>query len=269
MKSVKGKKAINKLLSTITYSRKREDLLIFLIDGPKTLEDIRTSLNVTSSGMIPQIRKMEEQNLVRQEGKTYVLTDTGMIIAEAFNSFIKTINVIEKYEDFWTTHDIKAIPPALLEKIGDLGNCTIIEHRMENIYEPHREFLENILKSKKIRGVSPVVHPMYPDFFLKMVEKGSDISLIFTRNVFNKVKKEYGSLLARGLKFKNGSLYVSDEDIKLAFVATEVFFSLSLFFKKGGFDTTKDIISFDKSAILWGEKLFNYYKERSEEIKKI
>ncbi len=197
---------MNKLLSTITYSKKRENLLIFLRDGPKTLEEIRSSLNVTSSGMIPQIRKLEEQELVQQEGKTYALTDTGMVIAEVFNSFIKTISVVEKFDEFWTTHDIKAIPPPLLEKIGELENCTIIEHKMENIYEPHREFLENILKSKKIRGVSPIVHPMYPDFFLKMVEKGSDISLIFTRNVFNKVKKEYGSLLAKGLNFKNGSL---------------------------------------------------------------
>ncbi len=260
---------MSKLIGTITHSRKRESLLIFLRDGPKTLEEIRKSLEVTSAGMIPQIRKLEEQNLVLQEGKTYALTDTGVVIAEVFNTFIKTMNVIEKHEDFWTTHEIKAIPPPLLEKIGELGNCTVIEHKMENIYEPHREFLENILKSKKIRGVSPIVHPMYPDFFLKMVEKGSDISLIFTRNVFNKIKKEYGSLLARGLKLNNGSLYVLDEDIKLAFVATDVFFSLSLFFKTGGFDPTSDLICFDKSSVLWGEKLFNYYKERSEEIKRI
>ncbi len=78
---------MSKLVSTITFSKKRENLLLFLIDGPKTLEDIRTSLNVTSSGMIPQIRKLEEQNLVRREGKKYLLTDTGTVIAEMFNSF--------------------------------------------------------------------------------------------------------------------------------------------------------------------------------------
>ncbi len=260
---------MNKLLSTITYSKKRESLLIFLRDGPKTLEEIRTSLNVTSSGMIPQIRKLEEQNLVRQESKKYTLTDTGMVIADVFCSFIKTIDVIEKYEDFWANHDIKAIPPPLLGRIGELGNCRIIQHKMENIYEPHKEFLENILRSKKVRGVSPIVHPIYPDFFLKMTEKGSDVSLILTRNAFRKIEKEYANILARGLSFEGGSLYVSDEDIRLAFVATDVFFSISLFFKNGGFDPAKDLICFEKSAISWGEELFDYYKEGCEVIKSL
>ncbi len=82
---------MSKLINTITFSKKRENLLLFLIDGPKTLEDIRNSLNVTSSGMIPQIRKLEEQHLVQQQGKKYLLTDTGMVIAEVFTSFIKTL----------------------------------------------------------------------------------------------------------------------------------------------------------------------------------
>ncbi len=46
---------------------------------------------MTSSGMIPQIRKLEEQHLVQQQGKKYLLTDTGMVIAEVFTSFIKTL----------------------------------------------------------------------------------------------------------------------------------------------------------------------------------
>ncbi|SNQ58901.1 helix-turn-helix transcriptional regulator [Candidatus Methanoperedens nitratireducens] len=257
---------MNKLVSTITFSKKRENLLLFLIDGPKTLEDIRISLNVTSSGMIPQIRKLEEQNLVWREGKMYSLTDTGTVIAEMFNSFVKTIDIIEKYTDFWESHDINAIPHHLLKRLYELGNCNLVESRPENIYEPHREFLENILSSNKLRGVSPIFHPIYPSFFTQLSEKGKDVSLVLTRDVFRKVEKEYGPELARILNLKNGRLYVCDEDIKLAFVTTDVFFSMSLFFKDGAFDTKKDMVSFDISAISWGEELFNYYKERSEEI---
>jgi len=55
-----------KLLDTLTFSEKRENLLILLKEGPRTLEEIRAKLNVTSSGMIPLIRKLEERNLVQR-----------------------------------------------------------------------------------------------------------------------------------------------------------------------------------------------------------
>jgi predicted transcriptional regulator len=71
------------------------------------------------------------------------------------------------------------------------------------------------------------------------------------------------------LDYNNTSLYILDGDIKFAFVVTNKFLSLSLFFKNGIFDAQRDLISLDKSALKWGEALFNYYKERSEEIKSL
>lgn len=230
---------INKLIGTITFSKKRENLLLFLRDGPKTLEEIRTSLKVTSSGMIPQIRKLEEQNLVRQEGKKHYLTDTGMVIAEVFGSFIKTIEIIDTYKDFWESHDIKAIPPHLLKRIYELGNCRLIETKISEIYEPHREWLEVISKSRKIKGISPVFHYSYPPFFLQLAESGAEVSLILTRDVFNRMKNEHMKTLQKFLRVRTAQLYVSDENIRLASGVTDGFCSISLFFKDGGYDSLR------------------------------
>jgi len=43
--------------------REKEKSFDILLDGPKSLEEIRTSLKVTSSGMIPQIRKWKNRSL--------------------------------------------------------------------------------------------------------------------------------------------------------------------------------------------------------------
>jgi predicted transcriptional regulator len=32
------------------------------------------------------------------------------------------------------------------------------------------------------------------------------------------------------------------------------------------FDSRNDVVSFDESALLWGEELFNYFRERSKRI---
>lgn len=257
------------LLSVLTFSEKREDILFLLFNKPKTLEEIKSHFNVSSPEILPRIKEMETKNLICKENKYYVLTPIGKVVVKLFQPLVNTLNVVEEHEQFWLEHEVGAIPMQLLMKIGELGNTQIIESSIEEFYEPHKEFLENILNSRKVMGISPIVHPIYPNFFLQLAEKGIDVSLILTRNAFIKIEKEYSDLLMRGLSFKNGSLYVSDGDIKLACVVTDVFLSISLFYKNGVFDSRSDLISFDKSALLWGEKLFNYFKERSQKIENL
>lgn len=255
-----------KLLDTLTFSEKRGNLLLLLKDGPKTLEDIRTSLNVTSSGMIPQIRKLEEHNLVMREGKSYVLTDMGTIITAVFIPLVRTIDILEKHEDFLINHDIEAIPQHLLKRIFELGNCHLVESNVSEIYEPHRDFFESLSKSRKVLGIAPIFHYSYPPFFLKLAQSGVRVSLLLTRDVFEKIKKEYRPMLDEYLSLQNASLYVSDEKIRLACAVSDSFFSISLFFKNGGYDSQKDLVSQDDSAGKWGEELFNHFMLNSSKV---
>jgi len=257
------------LLNIITSSDKRRSLLLLLQDGPKTIGEIMKVLAFPRTGMLPQIRILEERNLVKREGKKYALTGIGLMIIKRLEPLVKTVEVIEKQELFWQEHDIGSIPPELLMKIDQLGNYQVIESSIEEIYEPHKEFLDNVSKSKKLLGISPIVHPVYPDFFLELARNGTEVSLILTEKAFNKIETEYYDKLARGLDLKNLSFYILDEDIKLACVVSDIFCSISFFLKNGVFDSRKDLMSFDRSSLLWGEELFNYYRERSKKIENL
>jgi predicted transcriptional regulator len=256
-----------KLLDTITFSEKREKLLILLKEGPKTLEEIRAALNVTSSGMIPQIRKLEQQNLVMKNGKGYILTDIGEIITGVFVPLAKTIDIVTKYRTFLNDHDINAIPKHLLERIHELGECRLVESNVSEIYEPHREFMEHLLKSKNVMGISPIFHSSYPPFFLNLAEKGANVSLLLTKDVFDKIKNEYHDTLSKFISLDNTHLYVSGNNLRLAGAVTETFCSISLFFRSGGYDSQRDLISLDSSAVKWGAQLFHHYVQYSSEIK--
>lgn len=251
------------LLKTISSSDKRKKILLLLQNGPKTLRDFRNTFGFTSTGMLPQIRILEEQYLVKRVNNNYILTDIGHIVAKHLESLVKTIEVIEQHKEFWWEHDIGSIPIHLRMRINELYDTQIIESSIEEIFEPHKEFLDNVINSKKVMGISPIFHRIYPEFFLQLAERGTEVSLILTRKVFEKVKKEYHDILERGLTTNNLSIYISNEDIKLACISTDVFFSISLFFRNGVFDSKKDFISFDVSSLSWGEELFNYFKGRS------
>ncbi|GFO97374.1 ArsR family transcriptional regulator [groundwater metagenome] len=257
------------LLSVLAFSEKRENILFLLLKEPKTLSEIKSHLNVTSPEILPRIKEMETKNLICKDDKHYVLTPIGKVVAKFFQPLINTLHVIEENEEFWEKHMVEAVPQEFLERICELGSCRLVENRLENMYEPHTEFFENVSKSELVMGIAPIFNPAYPSFFLQLAQRKVHIALILTKNVFEKVKKEYEDTLQRFLDYNNTSLYILNGDIKLAFVVTNEFLSLSLFFRNGTFDAHRDLISFDKSALKWGDELFKYYKERSEEIKSL
>ena len=98
---------------------------------------------------------MEIKNLICKEDKYYVLTPIGKVVARHFQPLVNTLHVIEENEEFWKEHMVEAIPQHFFERIGELGSCRLVENRLENIYEPHTEFFENISKSRLVSGLAP------------------------------------------------------------------------------------------------------------------
>ena len=137
---------------------------------------------------------------------------------------------------------------------GILAITGSIENSDEEIFDINT-FLNNIAQSKTIKGISHTVHPRYPNFFLDLATKGVEASLILTPGVFKIIKEKYPDILEKGLKLKTSSVYVLKQDIKFSFTVTDSFFSLSLFYNNGVFDSKNDVISRDPSALAWGERI--------------
>jgi predicted transcriptional regulator len=181
-------------------------------------------------------------------------------------TWIRCMPPIARNEEFWIRHIITGIPQPLRKRINELGDYIIIESEPTEIFQPHKQFMKKLLDSKWIKGVSPIFHPEYPNAFVQLANKGVEISLILTKNVFDKVEAEYKEELKKFLGYKNATMMVCEEEILVAFTVTDLFLSLGLFFKEGEYDTHHDLQSTEGSAIKWGEDLFNYYKVRSKEI---
>ena len=257
------------LTGTIFSSDKRKRLLLLLKDGPRTWDDIKTKLDVTASGMLPQIRILEEEGLVIRSGKEYRLSDLGMLIVHFMEPLVTTIECLDKNKKFWKEHNIGAIPLEMLQRFSELKDLNIIESSLEESFEPHAQFLDMIRQSPGVKGISPIVHPRYPQFFLEGAKLGKEIALILTNKAFNKIKKEYSSSLEEGLQYGNAALYVYHGDIHFAFIVTGQYFSLSLFFNNDVFDSKRDLVSTDPSSLKWGNDLFSYYRDRSERITRL
>jgi predicted transcriptional regulator len=253
------------LVEVIVSSEKRKHLLMLLESEPKSWEEIKTVLDVTSTGMLPQIKILEEEGLIQRIDKKFSLTPIGYILTTHMDPFIRTAEVFAKHKKFWQEHLITVLPDEILLDIRDLGNYRIIENTDEEIFDVNT-FLKNISPAKTLKGLSHTVHPLYPEFFLNLARNGVKLSLIFTPGVLKMIKEKYPGWIRKWLSFETTSLYVTRMDIKFSYVVTDSYFSISLFYNSGIFDSKNDVTSNDPSALAWGERIYAYLLTQSEKV---
>jgi len=252
-------------------SSTRTKIMISLNEGVKKTKNLREELGSTSSTILHSIKELEKQNLVYRRGDKYLLSQTGRIIAPKLIDMINTLGVIKKYEKIWLNHEIKDIPHDLIMQIGNLSNSMLIEAEPTDISKPHREFLHYLSKSKKIRALSPICHRDFVELMEIMADKDIQIELILTENIIDEVARSMNlgliNIAMKIIKNKNNKIWILKEDTSLAFTASDIFLSLSLFSEGRGIDPTKMLMSTDKDAISWGNKLFEHYLKKSEKFK--
>jgi predicted transcriptional regulator len=258
---------MNELLSVISASDKRRNLLILLNSGPQEWDDIKRILRVTSTGMLPQIKILEEENLIERDGRKFFLTPVGKVLTIQMEPLVRTMEILDKNRKFWREHDLTVLPCDILLGIGDLGDYTIIENTDEEIFDV-TTFLKNLSTAKTVKGLSHTVHPNFPDFFLDMAKKGVQSSLVFTPNVVKILNEKYPGWIKEFLGCKKTSLYVTKKDLKFSYAVTDTYFSISLFYNNGIFDSKNDVTSRDASAIRWGERIYTHLLKNSEKIEK-
>ena len=110
--------------------------MLFLKEGPKSIDEISKKLDTPSTSVHPQIKKLKDNRLVLQDGKYYSLSRIGSIVTEKMSPLVGTLEVFEDNLDYWINQDLSGIPPFLLMRLGELSPCRVIEPELERIFEP-------------------------------------------------------------------------------------------------------------------------------------
>lgn len=256
-------------LKFLAISGVRAKIMITLQDGPKNLSELRELIDLRSSTILHGMNELEKRNIVQKTGDRYNLSPTGKILALNFADLVKSVIVAKRYEKLWDGHDISGMPDNLILQIGSLMNSNLIESEPTDIYKPHMNFTKLISRSHKFLGVSPLFHPEFKDLMIEMVSRGVDTKLIVTESIMNKLYElaaQEPEIFTNLTSQENFELWITDAEVKIGFTVTDQFISLGLAFEKGPYDYSMDLVSDDLDAILWGEKLFEYYREKSKKI---
>jgi predicted transcriptional regulator len=257
------------LLDLVLFSEKRKEFLMLLSEGPKNIEEILEKLQESRTALLPQIKKLKEDNLVIHEGETYRLSSIGEIIVGKMQPLLDTLEVFQKDPHFWADRKLAPIPTNLKKRINELGDYRLIEPDLSHTFDINPEFIKHLSNSSCIHLFLSYFHPQFPAFFLSLARNDIKISLNLSEAVYSRFEEDFKNEGEEFLNMYNTSLFIMDQkgiEIPAAIASTDRIMILGLFNENGKFDS-QYVISSDRKAIKWGEDLFRYYREMSREIK--
>ncbi|WP_205793663.1 winged helix-turn-helix domain-containing protein [Methanosarcina sp. MSH10X1] len=253
------------LIDVVFRSQKRKDLLLLLGEEPRTMEEIKTLLDVSPTAILPQIKRLTDSDLVIQKNGSYELTDMGEQVFKKVQSLVNVLTLLER-DNYWIEHDLSGIPQYLLDKIGDLKDCKLVEADPSQIFEPSTELLNFFSSSSYLMVFSSFYRPEFLPIYTKLGRMESEVTLIFTESVLEKILHNYERKIRKLATMKNAELFVCNDGVKLAeLMVSDRGMMISLFDSNGRFYHNYMSCS-EPEALNWARELFEFYKSRAWQI---
>jgi len=258
---------VKPLLDVVFMSEKRKGVLLLLRDGAKEMEYLLRFLDTTRQALLPQIRILEEHHLVDHCKDVYELTAIGRLVADEMLPLLGTLEVLEMDVEYWGTHNLDFIPPNLLKRINELGKCRIMSPSTEKVHEADDEFIET--STQYHYSITTFFYPNFMDLFSRMLSKGTNLHVIISQNLFDKLRTNNYSDIQKLLSNELVHFFVSSKKINfLYFVFSEHYLLISPLKNTGEFDN-KYVFCKTPSAIDWAREVFDYYLKDSKPITEI
>jgi len=231
-------------------------ILLDLLPNGKNLSGLKSSIGTRETTILHILEEFGELSLTTKSQGVYKLTSLGVIETQILSQLSAAVEVVGTFGDFWLSHDISSIPAPLLFRLGALKDSSLVRNESSDLGKVHDTFMQVLLSSKKIRGISPIFHPDYVAAVRHLLSQGNSVELVLTSSVLKKTLDSAESeLLVKYVADGNLVIFLK-EDLKVALTVTEKSFSLGLFDLEGEYDYSVDLISLNHEAVEWGEDLF-------------
>ncbi len=255
------------LLDLIFLSDRRKQLLLFLKDGPKNMDEIRETLDVTSTAILPQIKKLKEKFLVVQEDKIYKLSLIGEVLVKKMKPLVSITDVFEENFEYWAERDLQGIPLSFKKRLGELGKSKLIQPDLDRMFELNPEIAEDLSKSSYILECIAYFDPPLISICQELAKDGVELSFLMSESVFQLYSKDYLEDLKNMLALKNVKFFVYSGELRIAnLTVTDRFFMISLFPKDQKHFDRESLINYEPSAIKFGNEVFDELLKNSTQI---
>ena len=260
-RAIKNETREFKNVKYLLTSSMRTLILVVLYNNRKNLNEIRDELKKPSATILHGLKELEENNLVKKDNKYYTLTSNGYLLATNVIKLIDNWYTIEKNKYFWNNHDLQGIPENFLNKLYLLKDAEFISSSTSDLSNAFNRYIQLISTSKELKIILPIYSENHFKHFIKLLKNNQleKLTIILNTKIL-KMMKRSRYLKKSLLEDKRVDIIEIYDDPKLFLTFSKDFMTLTLFFKDEHYDDSQIIVDKHKSAIRWGQDLFNYYK---------
>ncbi|MFY9199515.1 MAG: helix-turn-helix transcriptional regulator [Methanosarcina flavescens] len=234
------------------------------------MDEIKGALDVTSTAILPQIKKLKEKSLVVQEEKSYRLSLIGKVLVEKMQPLVNIVDVFEDNFDYWAERDLQGIPPAFRKRLGELKKSKLIQPDLDRMFELDPEIVENISKSTRILECIAYFDPSLISICQELAKDGVEFSFLMSEPVFQRYSVDYLEDFRSMLSLENTKFFLYSGELRIAnLTVTDRFVMISLFPKNQKHFDRESLISYDPSALKFGDELFDELLRNSTRISQI
>ncbi len=247
-------------------SELKTQILLSLLDGEKKISELKTDVQTIETSILHILKEFEKLNLTQKNSGVYKLTSIGILEAQVCKQYYAFNESVNNFKDFWLLHDVSAIPPRFITKIGQLRDAQLVKSGGMELQKVHENFVKILSNSKSIKGISPIFHPDYISAFKEILGEGCSIDLIVTSDVLSKTMAASDvSSLQSYLEEGKIRVFLND-DIRFALTVTNNTLSLGLFSLSGEYDYSNDLVCTSQEGLEWGELLFESIRAKSTSL---
>ncbi|MBI5680165.1 MAG: DUF1724 domain-containing protein [Methanobacterium sp.] len=250
-------------LKFITSSDIRTKIIISLKERPKKLGELKNEVQTNASAILHNMGQLENKKLIIKEFQDYSLSQTGEITAINLINLVKAIYLLKNNKDYLLNHDLKEIPISLLDEIECLEHLKITNSPIDIILNTYSG---RIAESKYIKCIIPV-SGIINEFISDILHQNINSNLIFAKNDLEDTSPQINLKTPSIVNKKSNLKFAIHNNLKLTLILTDNFLLLNLPEINGRNDSKTNLVCQSEDAICWGNKLFDYYLKKSEEIK--
>lgn len=244
----------------------RMKIMLSLYNSPKKTADLREETLTSSSTILHAINQLEKRNLVTRRGELSFLSSKGILVSLKLINLIKTFNILNKHENFWRGHYLAGIPKHLKNRVHVLQNAYLIESTLENVEKPFTTYLNMLSNVNQMKAALPVCFPRHLDTISLTLHRGGEVDLILTQEILDTLLKRCGRLeMEKYLKKGKLKIFLVDK-LDIAYVISEKFMSMGLFYENGEYDSSKLLMGQHDEILDWGNSLFEFHLKSAEEV---
>ncbi|UUX91442.1 response regulator [Methanoplanus endosymbiosus] len=240
-------------------------ILLALYEEMKSRYLLREITGSSSVALSPKIAWLKEKGLIDEKDHEYCLTKKGRIVAVHLEEYILTSAVIYRNEDFWAGHSLDWMPDFAKDTLYELIHAEVHYNSPDEIISNEELNSSHLLEPKYLHGVSDYSLHSLPSISFPRICRHHNCEFVISEDEAEErpeLREHIRDIDERLTSFVK--IHISKFPHTFSIIVTEKYFEMKLMTDNCKFfDSIEYLVSTSPEACMWGERLFQYYKNAS------